>query len=80
MPHWFLGPIGVDPMRQGEGFASKLMRPMLDRADAEGLPVFLDTNTEENIALYEHFGFRVKERADMPEADIWNVAMLREPR
>ena len=78
MPHWFLGPIGVDPAFQGQGFASRLMRPMLERADAEGVPVFLDTNSEANIALYEHFGFRVVERADMPEADIWNVGMLRE--
>ncbi len=80
MPHWFLGPIGVDPQHQGAGHASKLMLPMLERADAEGVPVFLDTNSEFNIELYEHFGFRVMERADMPETDIWNVAMLREPQ
>jgi len=80
MPHWFLGPIGVDPEHQDEGHASRLMRPMLDRADAEGVPVFLDTNSEFNISLYEHFGFRVMERLDMPEAPIWNVGMLREPQ
>jgi ribosomal protein S18 acetylase RimI-like enzyme len=80
MPHWFLGPIGVNPESQGQGFASKLMRPMLARADAQDVPVFLDTNSEFNISLYEHFGFRVMERADMPEAPIWNVGMLREPR
>lgn len=80
MPHWHFGPIGVDPDFQGQGLASKLIRPMLERIDAEGLPVCLETNTEENIAIYERFGFEVKERADMPGMDAWTVSMLREPR
>jgi ribosomal protein S18 acetylase RimI-like enzyme len=80
MDHWTLGPIAVDPAHRGQGFASQLIRPMLERADDEGVPVYLSTNTEENIALYEHFGFKVKERADMPGVDGWNASMLREPQ
>ena len=80
MDHWTLGPIAVDPAHRGRGFASRLIRPMLERADDGGVPVYLSSNTEENIALYEHFGFKVKERADMPGVDGWNASMLREPQ
>jgi GNAT superfamily N-acetyltransferase len=78
MPHWHLGPIAVVPDRQGQGFASRLMRPMLERADAEGMPVYLDANQDVHISLYEHFGFRVLERRDMPGGGFWNASMLRE--
>jgi ribosomal protein S18 acetylase RimI-like enzyme len=80
MPHWHLGPIAVVPQHQGQGFASKLMRPMLARADAEGMPVYLDANNDVHISLYEHFGFEEKERITMPGDGFWNASMLRTPR
>jgi GNAT superfamily N-acetyltransferase len=80
MDHWYLQSIGVDPNQKGKGLASLLIQPMLERADAEALRVYLDTNTEDNISMYEHFGFRVVERADLPGYDYWNASMLREPR
>jgi ribosomal protein S18 acetylase RimI-like enzyme len=80
MPHWHLGPIAVVPHHQGQGFASKLMRPMLARADAEGMPVYLDANNDVHISLYEHFGFEVQERLDMSGGGFWNASMLRIPR
>lgn len=79
MDHWHLGPIGVVPDHQGQGYASRLIRPMLDRADAEGMPVYLDANQDEHISLYEHFGFQVKERVDMPGGNFWNASMVRRP-
>lgn len=78
--HWHLGPIGVDPNYQGQGLASRLIRPMLERTDAEGMPIYLDANSEEAVAIYEHFGFQVKERMKMPGSDFWNASMLRLPQ
>ena len=34
-PHWYLAVLGVDPGRQGRGFGSHLMQPVLERCDAE---------------------------------------------
>ena len=78
MRHWYLRCIGVDPKFQGQGFGSRLITPMLARIDKEQLPCYLDTNTEENIALYEHFGFNVVKHFQIPSSDVINWSMVRE--
>ena len=78
--HWFLQAIGVDPQFQGRGYASKLLRPMLSRIDEEGLPCYLETLEEQNVRLYEHFGFKVIEESKVPNTNLTNWAMLRDAR
>jgi GNAT superfamily N-acetyltransferase len=78
--YWFLQAIGVDPVYQGQGFSSRLLKPMLARANREGLPCFLETQLEKNVMLYEHFGFRVVEVGTIPESNIHSWAMVREAR
>jgi ribosomal protein S18 acetylase RimI-like enzyme len=75
--HWFLHAIGVEPQFQGNGHASKLLRPMLARIDEEGLPCYTETMLEKNVRLYEHFGFRAAEKATIPGTNYNLWAMLR---
>ena len=79
-PHLYLWLLGVRPQVQGAGVGSRLLRAGLDRADAQDLPVFLETATTRNVALYRRHGFEVlaeyRARADAPLS--W--AMWREPR
>jgi len=75
--HWYLQMLGVDPNYQGRGYASKLLKPMLARADREGVPCFLETQAEKNVAFYEHFGFRVVEAGIIPGSDMKSWGMLR---
>ncbi|OGN94714.1 MAG: hypothetical protein A2Y89_01185 [Chloroflexi bacterium RBG_13_51_18] len=76
-PHWYLQVLGVDPEYQGQGFSSRLVKPMFSRADKEGLSCFLETQAERNVALYEHLGFRVVEEGIIPGSGIKSWAMLR---
>jgi ribosomal protein S18 acetylase RimI-like enzyme len=76
-PHWFLQCIGVDQKFQGQGYASKLLRPMLKRIEEEGLPCYLETLEKQNVGLYEHFGFKVVEESNVPGTNLTNWAMLR---
>jgi ribosomal protein S18 acetylase RimI-like enzyme len=78
-PHWYLANIGVDPDHQGKGNASKLIKPMLERIEKESFPVFLETNFEGNVGLYEHLGFEVIDETKISETDIINWAMIRKP-
>jgi ribosomal protein S18 acetylase RimI-like enzyme len=78
-PHWHLFPIAVDPRHQGKGYASALMKPMLDRIQSDGLPCFLETQNEKNVSLYEHFRFNVIYRETIPEAELSNWGMVRSP-
>lgn len=58
-PHWYLAVLGTDPEHQGKGHGSKVMAPMLDRCDAEGVHAFLESSKASNIPFYERHGFRV---------------------
>ncbi len=76
--HWYLQLLGVDPAYQGRGYASALLKPMLERIEREGLPCFLDTQAERNVSLYEHLGFRVVEEGTVPGSEVKSWAMVRE--
>ena len=77
-PHWYLAVLGTDPPHQGRGAGSALVEAMLARADAEGLPAYLEASRAENVPYYERFGFRVLQEVRMPRdgPSVW--AMLRE--
>jgi ribosomal protein S18 acetylase RimI-like enzyme len=77
-PHWYLSVLGVDTEFQGRGCASRLLRPMLARLDAEKLPAYLETSTEEYVPIYQHFGFKVLQQAVMPGSGSKIWIMLRE--
>jgi len=46
----------TDPDFQGRGAGSLLTRAVLDMADVDGLPVYLES-TENAVPMYERFGF-----------------------
>ena len=76
--HWYLQLLAVAPAFQGKGFSSRLLKPMLARADKEGLPCYLETHDAKNVTLYEHFGFRVGEEGLIPGSNVHSWAMVRE--
>ncbi|NEZ02562.1 GNAT family N-acetyltransferase [Wenzhouxiangella sp. XN201] len=55
--HWYLALVGVDPDYSGQGIGSSLLRPIFAEADAEGLPCYLETAEERNVAFYQKHGF-----------------------
>ena len=65
-PQWYLDLIAVAPERRGEGVGAALIRFGLDAARRDGVPATLETARPENVAMYEHFGFRVFHDGDAP--------------
>ena len=51
-PHYYLAPLGVDPEFQKQGYASKLMKPMLAWLDENQSPSYLETELEKNFLMY----------------------------
>ncbi len=78
-PHWYLQSIGVDPAHQGKGISRRLIQPMLERLNGEGTPCFLETQSEKNAGIYEHFGFRVLYKEKVPDTTLTSWGMLWEP-
>lgn len=57
-PHWYLMVVGVSPEGRGRGLGRALIQPVMDRADAAGLPCYLETAQPDNVSFYERLGFR----------------------
>jgi ribosomal protein S18 acetylase RimI-like enzyme len=76
-PHYYLLALGVRPDRQGKGVGGQLLRGMLARADREGAPIYLETQSPENVSLYQRFGFEVASDELIPGLDLRNWGMVR---
>lgn len=76
-PHWYLALLGVDPEYQKQGYASKLLYPMLEKFDKENMPCYLETDSEKNYLMYQYFGFEIIDEFVLPKAGIRLWAMLR---
>ena len=76
--HWYLQFLGVDPVLQGEGYGSILLKSMLARIDQERLPCYLENTNEKNMPFYQHNGFRVLDKTKIPGTEIFIYVMLRE--
>lgn len=73
-PVWYLHYAGCDPAFQGQGFGGAAIRAGLNRADEDGLPAYLETADEHNIALYQNFGFEIKHSWHVPEGpQFWGM-------
>ncbi|MGW4164597.1 GNAT family N-acetyltransferase [Streptomyces sp. NPDC004788] len=79
-PHWSLALIGADPAAQGTGQGAALLRSGLAKADATGLPVYLESSKAANLPVYEHFGFTVREEFELPGGGPVLWSMWRDPR
>ncbi len=78
-PHWYLALLATDPSFQGRGAGSALLSTVLERCDADRLPVYLETQKASNVPWYERHHFEVVEELQ-PRAcpSLWT--MWRSPR
>lgn len=79
-PHYYLATVGTRPEHQGKGIGSALIAPVLERCDREGLPAYLESSKEQNIAFYARHGFEVTEELRLPGSGVPLWLMWREPR
>ncbi len=78
-PHMYLAVLGTDPSAQGRGIGSALLAPVLRQCDEDGVPAYLESSKERNVAFYARHGFRVREELPLPRGPrMW--LMWREPR
>jgi len=68
-PHYYLEFVGVHPQHQGKGFGMSLLQPMVERADREGVGLYLENSKEKNLAFYSRHGFQVRTHTHLPGRD-----------
>ena len=76
--HWYLLMLGVDPDQQNTGVRSAAIEAGASKAQAAGLPVYLDTMTHSNVDYYIKRGFEVADEFDV-EDDIHVWSMIKKP-
>jgi len=77
--HWHLSVLGVDPARQRSGIGGSLMRPVLERADADRVLCHLETSKDENLAYYARHGFEISTELELPTGAPRVWTMTRRP-
>ena len=57
--------IGVVPNEVGKGYSKRMMQLLIQTADSLKVPIYLETESEGNEAMYHHFGFQTLENLNV---------------
>ncbi len=71
--------VGVATGMQGKVFGRKLVGAAIEKSEREGRQLYLETETEENVQMNEHFGFRLLKNITLPIVDLPMWEMVRKP-
>jgi len=78
VPHQYIILLGVDPIKQRQGYGRKLMLPVLKIAEEKGQACYLETHGEKNVALYKKYGFKVVSEDLVPDTEIIQYSMVKD--
>lgn len=74
--YYFCNMVGVSSQARGMGVGKRLMENVMERADREGIPCYLESSKGyPNVTIYEKMGFRlVKEIECVDDGEICKVS------
>jgi ribosomal protein S18 acetylase RimI-like enzyme len=72
-PHWYLATLGVAPDHRRRGLGRALLGALLERADREPAPCYLETDRAENVPFYGAAGFAVCRESTVLGVRIWHM-------
>ncbi len=70
--------LGVKTAHQGKGIGGSLLRALIAEADEEDCAIYLETETEQNVRLYERFGFKTVKKITLEKLGLPMWEMMRE--
>lgn len=56
-PHWYLGVVATVPQEQGRGLGARIIRPVLEICERDGVPAYLESSNARNLPFYFRHGF-----------------------
>ena len=71
--------IGVAAEYQGQGHGKKMIEAIIEESERAGIPIYTETQTEENVRFYEGLGFRVIRQINLPIIEVPQWELIREP-
>jgi len=75
-PYLYLLVLGVATEQQGRGLGGLLLRSLISLSERSRRALYLETETEQNVRLYEKFGFRTLKEVRLPDIELpfWEMA------
>jgi len=77
--HWYLNVVSTLPSRQSQGLGKAILGPVLDDADDNGWPCYLESSNPRNVSLYLRHGFVETGQLPLPDGPSL-TQMWREPQ
>ncbi|MBM3121489.1 MAG: GNAT family N-acetyltransferase, partial [Chloroflexi bacterium] len=71
--------VGVATALQGQGHGRKLLRALIEESQGERVPIYLETETQQNVAFYQGLGFHMIRQVHLPIVGLPMWEMAREP-
>ena len=78
-PHIYLWGLAIDPGQKRKGIGTALMQPVLAKATAQKMPIYLETHDEKNVPYYQKFGFNLIKTTNLPKHELPIWCMVWEP-
>lgn len=77
--HWYLNVVSTLPSHQSQGLGTAVLAPVLDDADDNGWPCYLESSNPRNVSLYLRHGFVETGELPLPDGPSL-IQMWREPQ
>ncbi len=77
--HWYLNVLATHPDWQRQGLGAAIIAPIAEQCRADGVPLYLETQSLANVAYYTHLGITVRSEWDIPLDGPHMWVMLKPP-
>ena len=74
---YYLAHIGIDKNKRGQGICREMMEFVFDYTRKHNPELVLETFSDQNASIYEHFGFEVVETVESKDKHIKQYRMLK---
>lgn len=70
--------LAIQQPYRGKGYATRIMKPMLEESSSRGIPLTLETQNPDNLPKYEHYGFKVVDVLALQNSKLEMYCMVHE--
>ena len=75
-PYYF-AQFGIEKEKRGQGIARKMLEKFFEYVKQNYNYIVLETLTDSNVAMYEHFGFEIKEIVETKNKELKEYRMIK---
>jgi len=77
--YYYIKAIAIAKECRETGIFRKLIMPIIQRCNEKQIPIILETNTADNVPIYEHFGFELVETISDSKTDFHQYCLMKKP-